>query len=648
MLSGLGILPRGLKMQASLRAIALASLLVSVSPWASAQVVHGSVELTVTDPTGAVIPAATVQVEHLSTGLKREVQSDEAGLARLTALPSGIYSVEVRCDGFGTLETNVEVKPGATLQETVVLEIGSISEVITVEAGAPRLQTSRGSIVFRSRGKAKSRSFPPRNYSVFVPAPNRESYNAVDESGFQRVETKPLSTFASDVDTASYSNVRRFLQAGQLPPKEAVRIEELLNYFRYDDPAPEGEHPVAIATEVTRCPWQPGNKLARIALRTKPIAAGELPPANLTFLIDVSGSMGSADKLPLLQQAFLMLVDQLRPQDTVSIVVYAGAAGVALEPTRGSSKGRIRQAIRRLHAEGSTAGAAGIHHAYQLARESFKTKGANRVILATDGDFNVGVSSEAELIRLIEKKRESGIFLTVMGFGTGNLQDAKMEQLADHGNGQYLYIDSPLEARRALVEQIGGTLVTVAKDVKIQVEFNPAHVRRYRLIGCENRLLRDEDFKNDRKDAGDLGAGHSVVALYEVEPERGQSDASDSLRYQQPQPTPQAQGSGELLHVKVRYKPPAEDVSRQLDVPVRDADTPVEESSENLRWAAAVAQFGMLLRGSEHLGNASWKHAAALARGAMGVDANGDRAEFVYLVKTASKLDGKATTSGLR
>ena len=621
-------------MQAKCRAIALAGLLLSFSALAAAQAAPGVLEATVTDTSGAIIPGANVAIENVATGAKQSAETSDAGVLRI-ALPAGVYRVRVDVEGFKTTEVQVEIKAGATLRRMITLEIGQVSETIDVSAAAPALSTSTAMV---SGGKGKRRK----------QTPNTERYAVIKESGFQRASKSPLSTFSSDVDTASYANVRRFLRDGSLPPEDAVRIEELLNYFRYDDPPPEGEHPVAISAEVARCPWEPENKLARIALRTNSIAVEDLPPASLTFLLDVSGSMAAPDKLPLLQEAFTMLVEQLRPQDSVAIVVYAGAAGVALEPTRGSQKRRILEAIDSLRAGGSTAGAEGIRKAYELARESFQEGGANRVILATDGDFNVGVSTEAELIRLIERERRSGVFLTVMGFGTGNLQDSKMEQLADHGNGQYLYIDTALEARRALVEQIGGTLVTVAKDVKIQVEFNPERVRRYRLVGYENRLLADEDFKDDRKDAGDLGAGHSVVALYEIEPADGRRDV-DALRYR-PDKAEQAAApkSAELLFVKVRYKAPDARRSRQIDVALLDAAPEIDQASEGLRWAAAVAQYGMLLRGSPHKGDASWESAAALARSAMGEDEGGERAEFLHLLRTAAKLDGGARTSALR
>ena len=361
---------------------------------------------------------------------------------------------------------------------------------------------------------------PPPRASLYslVSDFNTEQYGPIKETGFALVVNRPLSTFSIDVDTASYANLRRFLREGRLPPADAVRIEELINYFDYDYPEPEEGEPFGIVTEMAACPWAPSHRLVHIGLRSKPVATADLPPNNLVFLLDVSGSMASAHKLPLLKKSFSLLARQLRPQDRISIVVYAGAAGMVLPPTSGAEKTDILATLSRLEAGGSTAGGAGIRLAYRLAREHFIQGGNNRVILATDGDFNVGVSSDGELVRMIEQERESGVFLTVLGFGTGNLKDSKMEQLADHGNGNYAYIDTLLEARRVLVEQLGATLLTVAKDVKLQVEFNPAQVRAYRLIGYENRRLRDEEFNDDRKDAGDLGAGHSVTALYEVIP----------------------------------------------------------------------------------------------------------------------------------
>ena len=466
-----------------------------------------------------------------------------------------------------------------------------------------------------------------------------EEYGVIDESGFAAVVNKPLSTFSIDVDTASYSNVRRFLHDGRLPPADAVRIEELINYFAYDYPDPAEGEPFSIVTEMAACPWAPSHRLVHIGLRSKPVATANLPPNNLVFLIDVSGSMTAADKLPLLKKAFSLLTQQLRTQDQISIVVYAGAAGMVLPPTSGVQKTKILSTLSRLDAGGSTAGGAGMYLAYKLARENFIDGGNNRVILATDGDFNVGVSSDGQLVKMIERERESGVFLTVLGFGTGNLKDSKMEKLADHGNGNYAYIDNLLEARRVLVDQMGATLLTVAKDVKLQVEFNPAQVKAYRLIGYENRRLRDEEFNDDEKDAGDLGAGHSVTALYEVIPAGSDEPLSsvDPLKYQQATVRPDAAGSNEVLTVKLRYKPPEGSESRLLTrVLVKPGDDVV--ASRTFRFASAVAEFGLLLRDSPYKGAADYDRAFEQIRQTLGSDEDGRRSELLSLIKTAKTL----------
>ncbi len=467
-----------------------------------------------------------------------------------------------------------------------------------------------------------------------------EDYNHIQENVFLAAATNPLSTFSIDVDRASYANVRRFISNGTRPPIDAVRIEELINYFPYGDPAPQGDTPLAVYAEVSPAPWQPLHRLVRIALKGRPVEALEAPASNLVFLLDVSGSMNSPDKLPLLKTAFGMLVDQLRPQDRVAIVVYAGAAGLALPSTPGARKGTILDAIQSLEAGGSTAGGAGIQLAYKVAAENHIEGGNNRVILATDGDFNIGASSDSEMIRLIEEKREQGTFLTVLGFGTGNLKDAKMEQIADHGNGNFSYIDNALEAKKVLVNELGGTLLTIAKDVKLQVEFNPTRVAAYRLIGYENRLLAAEDFEDDTKDAGELGAGHSVTALYEVIPVGVESPAQirglDSLRYQTTATRQDAPDSQELLFVKLRYKRPDEDKSHLMDLPVMDR---TGAASEDFRFASAVAAWGMLLRGSEYCSGFSLNQVAEMARGALGLDPEGYRSEFVRLVEAANSLE---------
>jgi Ca-activated chloride channel family protein len=471
-----------------------------------------------------------------------------------------------------------------------------------------------------------------------LPPVDREGYDPVRDNPFLAAATNPLSTFSIDVDTASYANVRRFLTEGRLPPKDAVRIEELVNYFRYEYPAPRGGSPFSITTELGACPWKPEHRLVLVGLRGRAIDDESLPPRNLTFLLDVSGSMRSPDKLPLLKRAMGVLVDSLRAEDRVAIVVYAGSSGLVLPSTSGAEKGAIHAAIDSLWAGGSTAGAAGIRLAYEVAKDRYVEGGINRVILATDGDFNVGVSSDGELVRLIEEKRESGVFLSVLGFGEGNLQDAKMEKLADHGNGNYSYIDSFREARKVLGTEAGGTLVTIAKDVKIQVEFNPARVRAYRLIGYENRTLRAEDFADDRKDAGEIGAGHTVTALYEIVPVGVEIDlpAVDPLKYQSPSVPSGDASSRDLLTVKLRHKAPDGDRSRLQTVAVEDREP--GEASANLRFASAVAAFGMLLRDSEYKGAASWSQVIELARGAVGTDPDGYRTEFLVLARNAASL----------
>ena len=473
--------------------------------------------------------------------------------------------------------------------------------------------------------------------------PNTEAYANIEENGFFAADRAPLSTFSIDVDTASYSNVRRFLNDGRLPPADAVRVEEMINYFDYDYAAPKGDVPFSVAAETGPCPWNDKHRLVHIGLQGREIQADRLPPRNLVFLLDVSGSMNSPSKLPLLKSALNMLTDQLRPSDKVAIVVYAGASGLVLPPTSGANADRIRDALSRLKSGGSTNGGAGIELAYRVARDSFQRGGINRVILATDGDFNVGTTNQGDLVRLIERERESGVFLTVLGFGTGNVKDSTMESLADKGNGNYAYIDSAAEARKVLVEEAGATLVTIAKDVKIQVEFNPTQVQAYRLIGYENRVLRAEDFNDDAKDAGEIGAGHTVTALYEIVPPGADTQAPkvDPLRYQKSAPpTAAAASSGELMTVKVRYKAPDGNASQLISMPVRDTGESLQGTSANFRFSAATAAFGMLLRSSDHRGATSWAMVRTLASGSRGGDPHGYRREFLQLVDVAARLSG--------
>ncbi|MCO6487200.1 MAG: von Willebrand factor type A domain-containing protein [Phaeodactylibacter sp.] len=470
---------------------------------------------------------------------------------------------------------------------------------------------------------------------------NTEDYSVITENRFYEATKEPLSTFSIDVDAASYSNMRRFLKNGQQPPKDAIRIEEMVNYFNYEYPEPAGEHPFEVITEISACPWQPGHRLLHVGLQGRHIPMDELPASNLVFLIDVSGSMSDANKLPLLQSSFKLLTDQLREQDKVAIVVYAGAAGLVLEPTSGANKQKIKDAIGKLQAGGSTAGGAGIQLAYKVARDNFVKGGNNRVILATDGDFNVGASSDAEMVRLIENERESGVFLTVLGFGMGNYKDNKMQQLADKGNGNHAYIDDISEAKKVLVSEFGGTVFTIAKDVKLQIEFNPTRVKGYRLIGYENRVLNNEDFNDDKKDAGELGSGHTVTALYEIIPvgvESPHLTSVDDLKYQETRATKDAARSKELCTIKLRYKQPDGAESRLIGHPVLDKGTDLDKSSDNFRWAAAVAEFGLLLRDSEFKGEATYAHAKKLAQTAKGKDPNGYRRELIDMIDTMKSL----------
>ena len=480
---------------------------------------------------------------------------------------------------------------------------------------------------------------------MISPKPNTEDYTRIYENPFQSPLQAPLSTFSIDVDVASYANTRRFLHDGQMPYPDAVRIEELINYFSYDYPSPKGPHPFSITTEVSECPWQPQHHLVHIGLQGEKIATEELPPSNLVFLLDVSGSMNDPLKLPLLKASFRQLVEVLDPKDRVAIVVYAGAAGVVLESTPARDQNRILGALEQLEAGGSTAGGEGIQLAYKIAKEHFIKNGNNRVILATDGDFNVGPSSDAALVRMIEEKRNDGIFLSILGFGTGNYKDNKMEQLADKGNGNYAYIDNILEAKKVLVSEMGGTLFTIAKDVKLQIEFNPAVVKGYRLIGYENRMLAAEDFNDDTKDAGELGAGHTVTALYEVIPIGAETTVKgvDPLKYQQSAAPTRVE---ELLTVKFRYKAPDGDKSKLITQALKNEVDELSESSDNFRFSASVAAWGMLLRGSQYLGQATYQQVLNMARSSKGTDLNGYRAEFIRLVEQSQLLDRRYVAKG--
>ena len=472
---------------------------------------------------------------------------------------------------------------------------------------------------------------------------NTEDYDAIVENPFLAATQNPLSTFSIDVDEAAYSNVRRILREGNLPPAGAVRIEEMINYFDYEYPQPTNEDPFSVNTEISECPWNPKHKLVHIGLQGKEIPVDNLPNSNFVFLVDVSGSMNEPKKLPLVQESLNLLVERLRENDKVGIVVYAGSAGLVLPSTNGNNKQKIKDAIDNLQAGGSTAGGEGIKLAYKIARDNFIEGGNNRVILATDGDFNVGLSSDAALVKLIEGERKSGVFLSVLGYGFGNYKDNKMQQLADKGNGNHSYIDDINEARKVLVQEFGSTLFAIAKDVKIQVEFNPAKVQSYRLIGYENRMMAAEDFNDDTKDAGELGSGHTVTALYEVIPVGVKDEFSkkvDDLKYQSNTRTVQGPAD-EMLTIKLRYKTPEGDVSKLIVHPVIDQQTALTNTSDNYRFSAAVASFGMLLRGSEYKQASSYDQVISLARSAKGADKNGYRNEFITLVQGASSIAKK-------
>jgi Ca-activated chloride channel homolog len=527
------------------------------------------------------------------------------------------------------------------LEEVVVTGYGLQGRVAGVQVNKSKKNSIRG---ISSTRHYESKSAPSAVYDQAEmenqPAYNTEEYDGITENIFHEAQKNPLSTFSIDVDAASYSNVRRFIQMGQRPPKDAVRIEEMVNYFDYDYPQPKGDDPFSINTEISAAPWNPKHKLVHIGLQGKNIAKENLPASNLVFLIDVSGSMDEPNKLPLLKSSFKLLVEQLREQDRVAIVVYAGAAGLVLPSTSGAEKKKIIESLENLEAGGSTAGGAGINLAYSIAKQNFKQGGNNRVILATDGDFNVGESSNGGMERLIEQKRKDGIFLTTLGFGMGNYKDSKMEILADKGNGNYMYIDSILEAQKALVNEFGGTLFTIAKDVKLQIEFNPVKVKAYRLIGYENRMLKNEDFNNDKKDAGELGSGHTVTALYEIIPVGVESEfyKVDDLKYQTTKVDPKATKTNEIMTVKFRYKKPDGEVSKLIVYPLIDQNISLDKTSNDFRWSAAVAAFGMILRESEYVKGFTSQDVTALAQGAKGIDKEGYRIEFINLTKSVETL----------
>lgn len=572
------------------------------------------------------------------------VTSDSLGRFQL-ALQSGLtYTLRVKKHGYAVWEKKILANQQLT---SITVKLQAVN---TQPVKIKTLEKRKEYDVHTYGGPVTSSPISPavgdysaehlkHNYSVSYPSNfNTENYHHISENGYKDAKNEPLSTLSIDVDRASYANMRRFLQAGQLPPADAIRVEELINYFPYKYAAPKNNVPFSITTNLHPCPWNPEHQLIRVGIQGKEIDMQETQN-NLVFLIDVSGSMQSEDKLPLLKAGLKLLVDNMKSNDRIALVAYAGAAGLILPPTDGKHREEILEALERLQSGGSTAGGAGIQLAYKVAREQFVKGGNNRIILATDGDFNVGVSSEGELQRLIEKERESGVYLTVLGFGTGNLKDATMEMLADKGNGNYAYIDNLMEAKKTLVNEMGGTLVTIASDVKIQVEFNPAKVKAYRLVGYENRLLNAEDFNDDKKDAGELGAGHTVTALYEIIPAGSTETVNgiDALKYQKTEPLTSA--TNEVMTIKFRYKLPGETNSKLLVNVLEDDFKNNVNLSADFKFATAVAEFGMLLRNSEYKGNATYKSIRQLALEGKGADENGYRAEFIRLIELAEMLD---------
>lgn len=601
------------------------------APLAAQHVFAGSVS----DPAGAPVIGAQVEVPGTSVA----AQTDLQGRFQLE-YNKPCTDLMFRATGFvAAFRQNVCATDTILVRLSPSLLPTEVEEMYQ-DAEAPAAYEKRATI--RTFGlRQPAAGAPPMGYYDPGTPHNTEDYAAIAENRFFRPQDEALSTFSIDVDAAAYSNMRRFLKNGQQPPRDAIRVEELVNYFNYDYPQPTDEHPFNIVTELGECPWQPQHQLLHIGLQGKLIPNDDLPPSNLVFLLDVSGSMSQPNKLPLLKSSLRLLTDQLRPQDRVAIVVYAGAAGIVLESTSGDKKQTIKDALNKLQAGGSTAGGEGIKLAYTIARKNFVEGGNNRIILATDGDFNIGASSDAAMQRLIERERESGVFLTVLGFGMGNYKDNKMQILADKGNGNHAYIDDLSEARKVLINEFGGTLYTIAKDVKIQVEFNPAKVAGYRLVGYENRLLDNEDFNDDTKDAGELGSGHTVTALYEIIPAGVESDflaEVDDLKYQATQAA--GKDSKDLATVKFRYKLPDGDTSTKLERTVLAKAE--KKTSESFRWSAAVASFGMLLRDSEYKGKATYASILQLAESSKGQDKEGYRAEFIRLLKNARDAFGES------
>ncbi len=622
-----------------------AILLLSVPLFA-----NGTLKGKVTDKsTNEALIGANVIVLNHSWGAATDID----GFYEIKNIPAGTYTIKVTYVGYAPFEKkDVEIKSFQVVELDFELESDfTLAECIVIDkkyfeqssTNTCRVISYDNITNLSVRGIDGNLALYCGDYDANF---NTEEYSKIDENIFKDVFKNPLSTFSIDVDYASYSNARRYLLDGFLPPKDAVRVEEFINYFQYDYPKPKGKDPLEIYTEVSKCPWNDENLLVHIGIKGKELEVKDQKKSNLVFLIDVSGSMDEPDKLPLLVNAFKMFTEQLRNDDIVSIVVYAGSSGLVLAPTCGKNKIKIIDVLDKLEAGGSTAGGEGMQLAYKIAEENFISDGNNRVIWATDGDFNVGVSNTGDLVRFLEEKRNKGIFLTVLGFGTGNIKDNRLEQLADKGNGHYAYIDNLLEAKKVLVDEIGSTLYTIAKDVKIQVEFNPAKVKEYRLVGYENRLLNTEDFENDKKDAGEIGSGHSVTALYEIVPQDDDDVSDSNLRYQVASLKDSKSYDKEIGNIKVRYKLPDEDESN-LITKVLSADVnEIARTSDNFRFASSVAMFGMLLRNSEFKGDTDTDLILEFAKNSLSDDKTGYKSEFIKLVELSEDLDQYAGTIG--
>lgn len=602
-------------------------------------------------------PQTQRQIEKIASRLDRDVNADasrpavqrapsdkpkpaaEPPSARPESIAaSGSMYARMGDEPSGVAGSRIPAKAAEDKENTDVLHLSRRMRKSGMGVSSGNLRESRSS---RMQSDMVADAIPDDPREVHWPGHNTEEYDDLVDNPFMEVVQNPLSTFSIDVDTASYSNMRRFLNRNAMPPASSVRIEELINYFTYDYDPPDGDDPFSANVEVATCPWDTDHRLVRVGLKGWEIEKDDRPASNLVFLIDVSGSMSPVNKLPLLQKSMRLLVDQLDERDRVAIAVYAGASGLVLPSTSADDKETIIESLERLKSGGSTNGGAGIQLAYDVAVQNFIEGGVNRVILATDGDFNVGTTSQGELVTMIEEKAESGVFLSVLGFGMGNLNDSTLEKLADKGNGNYAYIDTLNEGRKVLVEEMGGTLITIAKDVKIQIEFNPAEVAAYRLIGYENRMLRAEDFNDDTKDAGEIGAGHTVTALYEIVPAGREIDTPsvDPLKYQRTTELTDTALAGQLMTLKLRYKQPDGDTSKLLEFEIVDNGTRFDDASEDFKFAASVSAFGMILRDSEHKGGATFDTVLELADDGVGDDTHGYRREFISLVKKAKQIN---------